>query len=48
MCQGAVSSIYVSHLVLKKTQGGVHYSYLIDGETGTELAQDLTALESLI
>ena len=48
MCQGAVSSIYVSHLVLKKTQGGVYYSYLIDGETGTELAQDLTALESLI
>lgn len=37
MCQGAVSSIYVSHLVLKKAQGGVYYYYLIDGETRTEL-----------
>lgn len=41
---GGCLSIYVSHLVLKKTQGGVYYSYLIDGETGTELTQDLTAL----
>lgn len=44
----AFPSIYVVLFSSQKLKKGYHYSYFIDGETGTEPAQDLTILQLVI